>query len=175
MRRMNTLIIAPSSDSQAEAEILALTLNGVLVNNYVTRGDVVAAVMHRRWDLVWFVGHGTSTGVLLSNGSIDTADLTALIRNSGAHTVVLNTCDSAAVARQLQRELGVTVIATIGAVGEPTAYQTGVLFAQNLAREMSIPAAFELARPGSGATYVMVGGEKKKDERRNQQRRRTAT
>lgn len=159
---MNTLIIAPDSESQSEAEMLALTLNGVLVNNYVTRADVVEAVLHRRWDLVWFVGHGTAQGVRLSNGFIDTADLTALIRNSGARTVVLNTCDSVEVAEKLHQELGVRIVATVGAVGEPTAYQTGTIFARRLAQGLSVTEAFNAARPGAGAVYVMVGAEKKR-------------
>lgn len=159
---MTTLVIAPAHESQDEAERLALMLNAVLVNNYVTRADVVEAIIHRQWDLVWFVGHGTAQGVALANDLIDTGDLTALIRNSGAGVVVLNTCDSRDVAEQLHRELGVVVIATVGKVAEKSAYQTGIIFAHHLARGADVVSAFELARPGAGATYVMVGGEKKR-------------
>ena len=153
---MNILIVAPSSDSAAEAQDLALILGAVLVNGYVTRQRLLDAIDARRVDILWFVAHGDPRGVSLSNEHMSTADLTAVVRASGASLMVLNTCSSEDVAYRLHYELDVSVLATIADVGEPSAYQTGVLFARQLAAGASVADAFAQARPGGGATYRLI-------------------
>lgn len=157
---MNILIVAPSTDSATEAQDLALILGAVLVNGYVTRKRVIDAIAARRIDVLWFVAHGDQRGVNLSNEHMSTADLTAVVRASGAGLVVLNTCSSEDVAYRLHYELDVSVIATVANVDEPSAYQTGVLFARHLATGASVADAFAQAKPGSGAMYRLI--EKKK-------------
>lgn len=159
---MNILIVAPSTDSDAEAQDLALILGAVLVNGYVTRKRVVDAIAARHIDILWFVAHGDSRGVSLSNEHMSTADLTAVVRVAGASLVVLNTCSSEDVAYRLHYELNVSVIATIADVGEASAYQTGVLFARQLAGGASVADAFAQARPGGGDMYRLI--EKKKTD-----------
>ncbi len=162
---MNVLLIAPNVPTQpalamAETEVRAIAaqLRPLPLRGQVTRAAVLDAIVSQAWDVIWFVTHGDETGVLLSNEAIATADLTAQVRNSGAKLVVLNTCSSEAVGREIFHEAGCAVITTLTAIDDAMAYQTGALLARNLALGMTIPEAFEQSRPGGNLKYRLFGG-----------------
>lgn len=164
---MNVLVIAPDFGLAAAAdEVRAISraLHPVILNGNVARRDVLDALRSHDWDVIWFVSHGDANGVQLSDGHLSVADLTALVRSSGAWLVVLNTCSSRLVGLELHYELGISVIATVGDVGDLAAYQAGALLAHALAETHDVVAAYEASRPGVAAqTYLLFRAVQRDD------------
>lgn len=155
---MNVLLIAPESGLPAvadEVRAVSLALRPVILNGTVSRRDVLHALQGHDWDLIWFATHGDQVGIELSDGHITVSDLTAVVRASGAWLVVLNTCSSRLVGLELHYELGVSVITTVAAIDDQTAYQTGALLAEALAECGETVRAFEASKPGQGANYLL--------------------
>lgn len=155
---MNVLLIAPESGLAAvndEVRAVSLALRPVILNGTVSRRDVIHAIQGHDWDVIWFATHGDTVGIELSDGHITTSDLTAVVRASGAWLVVLNTCSSRLVGLELHYELGVSVITTVAAIDDVTAYQMGALLADALREYGETVKAFEASRPGQGANYLL--------------------
>jgi hypothetical protein len=167
----NVLLIAPDFGlpaAQDEVRAVSTALHPVILNGTVTRHDVLEALRGHAWDVLWLATHGDETGVLLSDGKLTTADLTAVVRSSGAYLVVLNTCSSRLVGLELHYELDVVVITTQAAVDDVTAYQTGTLLAQALGDGYDIHDAYERSRPGQMTQYFLFAhkGRHEADETR---------
>ncbi len=155
---MNVLLIAPEFGLSAvadEVRAVSLALHPVVLSGTVNRRDVLDALRRHSWDVIWFATHGDSSGIRLSDGPISIADLTAVVRASGAWLVVLNTCSSRLIGLELHYELQVSVITTQAEVDDLTAYQTGALLAQELAKTKDVVRAFEASRPGQGQNYYL--------------------
>ena len=114
------------------------------------RGDVYFVVL-------WFATHGAPAGVWLNaDDLLPGEDLIALVRGSGLHGVVLNSCEGAEIAEALHDATGVDVVCTLTEVADLSAFQTGVLFAQHLGETGDFRAAFDAARPGGAPTFRYV-------------------
>ena len=155
---MNVLVIAPDlglTEVVSEARAVSLALHAVVLNGTVHRKDVLDALAGHIWDIIWFATHGDDKGIRLSDEPVSIADLTAIVRNSGAYLVVLNSCSSRYIGLEIHYELGVDAITTESAANDLTAAQTGTLLARNLATGMSIQDAFERSRPGQHSLYYL--------------------
>lgn len=167
---MKTLLIAPRTDlPNVDAEVQAVLRSGLDVTprlGDVRHVDVLTDVTSGEYDCFWHAGHATKDGLLLTDGILSASELTPLIRNR-FDLVVLNSCDSLLTAQMLQNETGAAVVATIVAVPDRLAFQTGALFARELARTGDISTAYQAAKPGNNRQYVLLGWGKKKvvDER----------
>ena len=163
---MNVLLIAPDFGLPAAADevrAISLALHPVILNGTVNRRDVIGALSHHVWDVLWFVTHGDEHGIQLSDGYLSISDLTAVVRASSAHLVVLNTCSSRFVGLELHYELRVSVITTVGAIDDATAYQAGALLAQALAETRDVVQAFEASRPGQSQNYLLFHSTNRDD------------
>lgn len=155
---MNVLLVAPDMGlvgAVAEVRAVSIALHPVVLNGNVTRKDLLDALAGHVWDIIWFATHGTPEGILLTDGPVPIADLTAIARNSGASLIVLNSCSSRYIGLELHYELGIDVVTTEARADDLTAYQTGTFMARNLAAGMSIEDAFERSRPGQHAQYYL--------------------
>lgn len=161
---MNVLLVAPDVGLQGamnEVRAVALALHPVPLNGHVTRKDLLDALAGHVWDVIWFATHGDQNGIMLSDGPVSIADLTAIARNSGAHLVVLNSCSSRYVGMEIHYELGVDVITTEAAADDMSAYQTGAFLARNLASGLSVVDAYERSKPGQNALYHLFSAHEK--------------
>ena len=151
----NVLLIAPNSTLQyAEAEVRGVTqaLRPESLRNGVTVQDVTERMATRAWDIIWFACHGSRDGVELSPGeTLPTATLIQLARAANVRLVVLNTCESEQIGAWIYMQTGAAVICTVSNVGDKTAYVTGRLLSEALARGMSVEDAFARSRPGEVA------------------------
>lgn len=157
----STLLIAPDLGLEKvadEVRAVSLSLGATPLTGKVTRSDIVNSIGARQWDIVWLATHGNETGVMLSDGSLTISDLTAIIRNTSASLVVLNTCSSRHIGLELHEELGVDVICTQADANDVTAYQAGTFLAKNLAKGLSNRQAFERSRPGQNVLYYLFDG-----------------
>lgn len=162
---MRILLLAPRTDLfYADAEVQAVLRSGLEVTpriGDVRHVDVLTDVTSGEYDGFWFSGHTTSAGLMLSDGVLSSEELTPLIRGH-FELVVLNSCDSQQTAQMLQNETEAAVVATIVEVPDRLAFQTGALFARELAKAGDIPTAYHAAKPGNNRTYVLLGWGKKK-------------
>lgn len=155
---MNVLLVAPDSGMAgvvAEVRAVSIALHPVVLSGNVTRKDVLDSLAGHVWDIIWFATHGTPDGIMLTDGPVPIADLTAIARNSGARLIVLNSCSSRYIGLELHYELGIDVVTTEAPANDLTAYQTGTFMARNLAAGMSIDDAFKQSRPGQNALYYL--------------------
>lgn len=163
--QVRILLLAPRTDLfYADAEVQAVLRSGLEVTprlGDVRHGDVLNDITSGEYDGFWFSGHTTSAGLMLSDGVLSAEELTPLIRGH-FELVVLNSCDSQQTAQMLQNETEATVVATVIEVPDRLAFQTGALFARELAKTGDIPTAYQAAKPGNNRTYVLLGWGKKK-------------
>lgn len=157
---MNVLLIAPDvglAGASNEVRAVSLALNATLYSGTVNRKDVVDALQLRKWDAIWFATHGDENGVVLSDGQLPTADLTAIVRNTQAHLLVLNSCSSWSVARNIHYDLDrrIDIICKQGPADDMSAYQIGALLARNLSQNMSTKEAYERSKPGENTLYFL--------------------
>lgn len=165
----NVLLIAPNvglEKATEEARAVASSLGAFQLVGKVDRDDVLSAIEQnrRQWDIIWFATHGTEKGVELSDGTLPTDELVALVRNTQAELVVINTCSSRYIGLELHDELGVSVICTQTDAGDLKAYQTGRLLASNLAHGMPVRQAFDRSKPGNNLLYYLFEGTKRANE-----------
>lgn len=161
---MNVLLIAPDVGLPAaanEVRAVSFALSATLLNGHVTRKDVIDTLSAKPWDIIWFATHGDENGVMLSDGQLPTEDLTAIVRNTRAHLLVLNSCSSWSVARNIHYDLErrIEIVCTQGPEKDLTAFQTGTLFARNLAKNMTAKEAYEQSKPGGNTLYFFFGKE----------------
>ena len=116
------------------------------------RTDLQDALMRHRPQVVHFSGHSDATkGILLENdrgreayvSGSELAELFAILRGT-IRIVVLNSCDSSAIARQFQHFIDYTV-----AMNRPISDAAAIVFAtafyNALAKRQRVPTAFALA------------------------------
>ncbi|MGB5048130.1 MAG: hypothetical protein WBO46_04295, partial [Caldilineaceae bacterium] len=128
-----------------------------------TRQNVLQAIEQARvnsdpFELIWFVAHGGPDGVVLENGTLSGESLTAYVRSGGIGGVVLNTCESIAIANAIVQESGADVVATIQPVPDVTAYETGALLAGQLATGGTLRQAYRQSKPGRNDNYIFLDG-----------------
>lgn len=163
---MKALLIAPQVPDllYLSAEIQAVWQSGLDIEpliGEVRHADLLRAVTSGEYDVFWFSGHTTKDGLLSTDGALSAEELTPLIRGR-FELVVLNSCDSQQTAQLLQNETEAAVVATVVEIPDRLAFQTGALFARELAKTGDIPTAYHAAKPGNNRTYVLLGWGKKK-------------
>lgn len=162
---MRILLLAPRTNLfYADAEVQAVLRSGLEVTpriGDVRHVDVLTDVTTGEYDGFWYAGHTTKEGLVLSDGVLPAEELTPMIRGR-FELVVLNSCESKDTAQMLQNETEAAVIATIVEVPDRLAFQTGALFARELAKTGDIATAYQAAKPGNNRTYVLLGWGRKK-------------
>ena len=162
MKGKSVLLVVPDNGlpmAGEEARAISLALDSTVLSGVVTRADLINALPAKPWDILWFVTHGSVDGIMLSDGTIGAGDLAAIVGNTQASLVVLNTCDTRLVGLDIHYELGVDVITTVAEVTDATAYQAGVLLARNLGGGMSNREAFERSKPSNSRNYHIFSGD----------------
>lgn len=131
---MKTLIVAPQQPDlamqQAEVQRLVNTLDGAQVLlGAVTWPAVADEIQRFQPDILWFATHGNSDGIILSDVLVDGDMLASVTRGGSVRLIVLNTCDSRAVAERIHAATGCDVVATIGPVDDRHAFTVAQRFA----------------------------------------------
>ena len=165
MHRRRILVIAPNTDG---VDLPKMTIEIGAIQRYhdatVLRGnvrdqDIAAAVVENEFEVIWFITHGNSDGVLLTDGILSTAALIQYVSADDTRLCVLNTCDSEEVAIQLASQSGADVICSIGQVDNKDALRLGQLLAGELAFCETYREAYELiASPDSNYRYYESRG-----------------
>lgn len=157
---MKVLLIAPRTNLvYGDEEVQAIMRSGLEVTpllGNVTHNDVLREV-EKAYDVLWLCTHGSNDGVLLSDGLLQTSLLVALVREK-FKLIFLNTCKSYEVAQMIQNETSAEVIATIIEVPDREAFQTGAIFARELAQVANVEKAYYRSRPGNNRTYIRLAG-----------------
>ena len=164
----NVLLVAPTPSSLpklpwADREVQSIVNSGlhVRLERDIDDARLIEILLEDRevpFDILWFATHGGENGVYLSGDSLLTPDVAAsAVIQSGVTCVVLNTCDSIHVAATISEEARVPVICTIStSIDDKQAWRTAALFANKLARGMSITEAFRLSRPVRPGKYIYL-------------------
>lgn len=159
---MKVLLVAPHTNllyAEEEVQSLLSIKEGIdiipLIGN-VTHTDLLREI-EQEYDVLWLCTHGSEDGILLSDGILQSSLLVALVREK-FQLIVLNTCVSFKVAQMIQNETSAEVIATIVEVPDLEAFQTGTIFARELAKAGSIEKAYYRARPGNNRSYIRLAG-----------------
>lgn len=167
---VKTLLIAPSvglgkADEEVQRVVNWLRPAKVLLGGVTSEEVLDTLDAGGTYDLIWFITHGTSEGVLLADGLLPTTALVQLLRGSRVKCIFLNTCSSVAVAIRLHDAIrSAAVVATVATeIDDAVAMRTGSLFAHYLAAGKSWREAYELSKPGDNEyVYIndaMVGSE----------------
>ena len=150
-----TLLVAPETNleyGRREVDQVVTALRPTLVSGEVAVSRLLET--NAKHDIVWFVAHGTDTGIQLSDRELSLQVLGSLVAAQGATLVVLNTCDSATIAVAIHEAHDIDVIATITSIDDTQAYATGARFAQALAGGMSVTDAYRVAKPLHNTSYI---------------------
>lgn len=175
---MEVLLIAPDSDLiniPEEARFIQEALDAQIINGRVTPKIVADAFANRltrrkKTDLLFFIGHGTLTGINLTDGFLPISELCRYVKSANIRYVVLNTCESEYIALAIHHETNATVICTIGQVTDTQAYATSRLLAETIAQGHSVEEAYERAKPsGAGLqTYKIFSAKNHHPEEEEQ-------
>jgi hypothetical protein len=158
----DVLVIAPDHADlpNAAAEIAAISRhhNAVVLSGVVRDGDIALAVQEGPYAYVWWITHGSSEGVLLSDGLLSIAGVGQYVRTSAAELCVLNTCDSENVALAITTYSNADIICTVGPVDNRDAIRLGSLLAAELAQSNDAYTAYQaVAPPGGPYRYLRAG------------------
>jgi hypothetical protein len=156
---VKVLLVAPRNDlPYAQAEIQNVIRSGLTVTpllGHVTSSQLLGEIQAASYDILWFLGHGSTEGVMLSDGILSASELVPQVRER-FRLVVINTCESLQMAQMLQEEANVDVICTIMEAPDRQAYQTGSLLATGLAKSKNIVAAYMRSKPGGNRLYLYL-------------------
>lgn len=159
---MDVLVIAPEHHDlpNAASEIASIQRyhNATVLSGTVRESDIAAAVEDGAVEIIWWITHGTSEGVLLSDGVLSIAGVGQYVRACDAKLCVLNTCDSETAALSLLSGGRADVICTIGAVGNKDAIRLGGLLAGELASSETYYDAFRIVAPTGGLYRYLKAG-----------------
>ena len=162
---MNTLLIAPDSNLvniPDETRHIQEALNAQVINGRVTPIIVADAIANRiarrqKIDLLFFIGHGSLTGLQLTDGFVSIAELCRYVKSANIRYLVLNTCESEYIALAIHHETDATVICTIAQIDDMQAYTTSRLLSEAIAQGCAIEEAYERARPsGAGPSQYRI-------------------
>lgn len=161
---MNILVIAPTNPTlpDIDAEIAAITANHetTLVIGTVRDTDITQAIrLNAPFQVIWWITHGGSEGVELSNGVILNIDgVGQFVASSQAGLCVLNSCSSEDAARQIVIGGEASIIYTISNLPDAEATRFGALLAIKLTETDDFRIAFERAKPLKGEYRMLDAG-----------------
>jgi hypothetical protein len=166
---MNVLVIAPQHDDLPDfaQEIVAYHRhhNTALLKGNVRDTDISAKLdqleaENFRIDILVFLSHGSSKGILLSGGQVlSIAGAVQYRKRSRCRLVVLNTCDSEQIALQIIIAAGdnpCDAICTVGDIANQEAIRLGCLLAGELAKSShNFYIAFKTIDPEDGSYHYI--------------------
>jgi len=161
---MKILVIAPDNPTLPglNEEVQAISSNhvAILVVGTVRESDISEAI--RRigdCDVIWWITHGGSEGVELSNSVVLSINgVGQFVTASGARLCVLNSCSSEDAARQIVIGGVATIIYTISNLPDTEALRFGSLLAVELTETDDFQTAFDAARPAKGDYRILPAG-----------------
>lgn len=121
---MHILFIAPASNLDTATELTSLTRGNLLetVTGAVDRAGLDRALRGAQYDVLHFAGHGGKGVLELTDGLLDEADLVTMCQvQKRLLFIVVNACDSLALAAALHNTLHVPVIAHDDEIGDAAA------------------------------------------------------
>lgn len=165
MGRLRFLVVAPEQSDlkNIDAELAAIGAWHEIVPEpplvgYVTDLDLMRVVSQVECDVIAWLTHGNSTGVLLSEGiALDANGVAQFVRGSKAQLCILNTCDSEQLALRIAYLCKIDVIYTRGEVGDRDAAIYMGQLAAALAEEDDVVAAY-VAVGAHGGKYRLIEG-----------------
>jgi hypothetical protein len=159
MANYRTLVVAPKTDLllvDDEVQQVVNLLGAKLLQGSQANIHGLLAILAEPYDIVWFATHGDERGVYLSDGILNTAELTALARSSSTQLLVLNTCSSRPVALSIYDELRIQLVCTLRPIPDRSAFITGTIFARKIAGGETFREAYLSAKPGQNNTYLFL-------------------
>lgn len=121
---MHILFIAPASKLDTATELTSLASGNLLdtVTGAVDRAGLERALKAAQYDALHFAGHGGKGVLQLTDGLLDEADLVTMCQvQKRLLFIVVNACDSLALAAALHNSLHVPVIAHDDEIGDAAA------------------------------------------------------
>lgn len=161
---IKALLIAPRHEAMPlrymDAEVQAIQNSGLDVTAHW--GDISATefaeyMQNSEQELLFLITHGTSQGIMLSDGMLTAEMLVNAIGNQ-FEVVFLNTCAGLEIAQLIQKECGAGVICTVGEIDDRQAFFTGSLFAKELARNKTYFDAYKRSQLGH-RSYMFLAGQ----------------
>jgi len=159
---IKVLLVAPHIDLAGVAdEVYAIERTpGLAVTRLsptLRRRELLQVLYAQTFAVLWFATHGVVDGIWLGEDDLLAgSDLVGMVRSAGLCGVMINTCESAALAELLHDETGVDVVCSVQATPDLSAFQMGVLFARNLGETGDFRAAFDRSRPGDAARFRYI-------------------
>ncbi len=164
MRKLTALVVAPELPDyplpRMSVEIAAISrwMEATVLRGTVRSFDIAEAVAGNCFDVIWYLGHGNSGGIMLSDGLLNIAGLVQYVRIGESSLCVLNTCESEEAGIDISAQSGADVICTITKVDNKDAIRLGHLLAGEIATTDSYKEAFDvIATPGSDYRYYQAG------------------
>jgi len=158
----STLVVAPMVDGeygQSEISSLVNILDAnLLLGSEATSRNLIDKLNSRQWEIIWFIAHGTVSGIMLHDGEIDSGVLTSFIRNAEPELVVLNTCQSIDVAMAIHNEVATNFICTLSDVPDRQAFFTGRQLAISIANGYSYHRSYKRSISGQNRDYIFLAG-----------------
>lgn len=121
---MHILFIAPASKLDTATELTSLASGNLLdtVTGAVDRAGLERALKAAQYDALHFAGHGGKGVLQLTDGLLDEADLVTMCQvQKRLKFIVVNACNSLALAATLHNALHVPVIAHDDEIGDAAA------------------------------------------------------
>ena len=156
MNRRKILVIAPEhNESQLPKiglEIAAIERHhdATVLRGVVRDSDIAQAIVSGDFEIMWFVAHGTESGIELNDGLLSTDAVVQYVRADETRLCVLNTCNSEDMAIAIASQSGADVICTIGDIDNRDAIRLGELLAGELAYCETYREAYELVASDGG-------------------------
>jgi hypothetical protein len=161
--KLRVLVVAPAHSDlpnvAAEVAAVAGHHEAVVLPGVVRDRDIAAAIEAGPYDVVWFASHGSSQGILLSDGLLSIDGVGQYVRTAAAGLCVLNSCESEEVALAIMATTHADTICTIAEVQDRDASRLAILLARELARTPDYQEAYELVRPASGKYRYYRAGD----------------
>ena len=153
-----TLVVSPKTELTFTDDEVQQVVNLLGAKMLRTQANIhgLLAALDEQFDILWFATHGDEKGVYLEDGILNTSEITALVRSAGVKLVVLNTCSSKPVAREIYEELGVQLVCTVKKVPDRSAFITATLFARKVASGLSFYESYRAAKPGQNTVYLFL-------------------
>lgn len=152
---MSILIVAPRQpnlptlDNEVSALVRAFH-RPLLVQGVVTEVELRQALTPDI-EALWFAGHASEEGIMLSGGVLPPAALAQYLSSAGVEWSFFNSCESAGFVNTLQAAYPHACFAAITTITDVTAWRTASLVAMNYSDSGNIEQAFRVASP-SGST-----------------------
>lgn len=166
---MHILFIAPVSNLDTATELTSLVRGNLLepLTGPVDRAGLERALKAAQYDVLHFAGHGGKGVLGLTDGLLDAADLATMCEvQKRLRFIVVNACDSLALAATLHNTLHVPVIAHDDEISDAAAKRFVETFYRAYKQTVNVSEAFDRAMRtvgrlfnGEANTPVLINGD----------------